>query len=276
MDYYKKIDKSVFYYGITIRKKYIDSFTFGFPLKAGESRDVRLNWKAKKKEYGASLIHIARKDATSVYQIRWDSNYELLNALRKEFIQSYIAIESKNYEAKVAGKYYVTDLLGGNQEVLVFRPLNISQVELETFIKISTPYDNLFKRLVEENVFGWLSKRKDEYLITKSTKWLNKDELKKHEDASFVVYYLIDEINKQIYIGSAKRLGDRVKPNRSEIPGWTKFKYEILHPDYHHLLKRVEFHAIRAFASFFKNMGKVQAYPVSKYTLVNKNWPRRG
>ncbi len=214
MDYYKKIDKSVFYYGITIRKKYIDSFTFGSPLKAGESRDVRLNWKAKKKEYGASLIHIARKDATSVYQIRWDSNYELLNALRKEFIQSYIAIESKNYEAKVAGKYYVTDLLGGNQEVLIFRPLNISQVELETFIKISTPYDNLFKRLVEENVFGWLSKRKDEYLITKSTKWLNKDELKKHEDASFVVYYLIDEINKQIYIGSSKRLGDRVKPNR--------------------------------------------------------------
>ena len=103
----------------------------------------------------------------------------------------------------------------------------------------------------------------------------DKEELKKHEDASYVVYYLIDEMDKQIYIGSAKRLGDRVKLNRPEIPGWTKFKYEILHPNYHQLLKRVEFHAIRAFASFFKNLGHVQAYPVSEYTLVNKNWPKR-
>lgn len=49
MDYYNKIDKSVLYYGITILKKIIDSFTCRTHLKPGKSRDLRLIWKAKKK-----------------------------------------------------------------------------------------------------------------------------------------------------------------------------------------------------------------------------------
>ena len=79
----------------------------------------------------------------------------------------------------------------------------------------------------------------------------------------------INQANKKL-----SALEDNYRLNLKVYEG-TKFKYEILHPDYHHLLRRVEFHAIRAFASFFKNKGKIQAFPVSKYTLVNKNWPRR-
>jgi hypothetical protein len=45
-------------------------------------------------------------------------------------------------------------LLGGNQEVVIFRPIDTYKIELETFIKIETPYDNIFKRFVEENIFG--------------------------------------------------------------------------------------------------------------------------
>ena len=158
MEYYKKIDKSVFHYGITIPKKHVDSFIFNKHIPVGKGRKLQLKWVKKKKRFEAILWHIQRKEATSVHQIRWDSNYELLLELKKEFIQSYLAIESQNYAAKVVGKYYRTDLLGGNQEVLIFRPIRPNLVEMETFIKIETPYDNIFKRLVEENVFGWLSK----------------------------------------------------------------------------------------------------------------------
>jgi hypothetical protein len=207
--------------------------------------------------------------------LRWDHNNELKLRLRKEFIQSYLAIVSRDHEKKIEGKYYKTDLLGGNQEVLVFRSLNKHEIELETFIKIETPYDNTFKRLVDENVFGWLSKTDRDYLITKSTPWYRKKELNKHSDANHVIYYLIDEEEKAIYIGSAIRLGDRVKPGREEIPDWNKFKYDIIHPDYHHLIRRIEFHTIRAFASFFNNKGGVNYFPVSKYRLVNKKWPKR-
>ena len=67
-----------------------------------------------------------------------------------------------------------------------------------------TPYDNIFKRLVDENVFGWLSDPEKDYLMIKSTRWYDIKDLRKHEDASYVVYYLIDEDNKELYIGSAK------------------------------------------------------------------------
>lgn len=156
MDLFKKIDKSIFKYGTTIPQKLNEDFIQGQPLAPGESRDVQLHWRKKKMVYDAKLTHVDIKNTTPPYQIRWDSNLELLLELKKEFIQSYMAIESRSYQAKIKGKYYITDLIGGNQEVLVFKPINSTTIELETFIQITTPYDNIFKRLVEENVFGWL------------------------------------------------------------------------------------------------------------------------
>jgi hypothetical protein len=156
MNLYKKIDKSIFRYGTTIPQEYINDFIKGQPLKPGEFRDVILNWRKKNMNFKAKLWHVDIKNATQPYQLRWDSNYDLILELKKEFIQSYLAIESRNYQSKIEGKYYITDLLGGNQEVLIFKPINSAEIDLETFIQISTPYDNIFKRLVEENVF-WLA-----------------------------------------------------------------------------------------------------------------------
>ena len=273
MDYYKKIDKSFFKYGITIPKKYEESFLRNEKIEIGTSRKVKVIF--KKKEYDASLNYVNRKNASPVYQLRWDNNTELLTELKKEFIQSYFAIESQNFESKKNNEYYVTNLMGGNQEVLVFSPKDPYHINLETFIKIETPYDNIFKRFVDENVFGWLSKTNRDYLIVKTTKWYKSSEVINHENTSYVVYYLIDEIKKEIYIGSAIRLGDRVKVGREEIPGWNLFKYDIIHPKYHHLLRRIEFHTIGAFASFLKNNGKIRAFEISDYRLVNKNWSKR-
>lgn len=186
-EYYKKIDKSVFNYGITIPQDRIQDFTFGNDIILGSARTVILSWRGE--EYKATLVNVNRSNASPVHQLRWDNNIELKVALKKEFIQSYIAIESQNFEAKKQRKYYITNLQGGNQEVLIFKPISETKIELETFIKIETPYANLFERLIEENVFGWLSKEnKRDILITKSTKWIDVSELFKHEDSAYVVY----------------------------------------------------------------------------------------
>jgi hypothetical protein len=275
MEYYKKVDKSLFRYGITIPNKKLNEFTFEKIPKPGTSRPVTLFWRKKRTKYDASLLNVKRSSGQPVCQLRWDHNEKLKLTLKKEFIQSYLAIVSRDYENTIAGKYYKTDLLGGNQEVLIFRSLNSKEIELETFIKIETPYDNTFRRLVDEDVFGWLSKNDNDYLITHSTPWYNKKELAKHKDANHVVYYLLDDRQKEIYIGSAIKLGDRVKEGRKEIPAWTKFKYDIIHPKYRHLIRRIEFHTIRAFSGFFQNNGNVKHFPVSTYKLVNKKWPKR-
>ncbi len=270
-EYYKKIDKSFFLYGITIPNAYVEDFLFDEPILLGTSREVKVIF--KKKEYIAKLSHVNRRGASPVYQLRWDSNKELLSSLKQEFIQTYFAIESQKFEAKAKQQYHVTHLLGGSQEVVIFKLQDKNHILLETFIKIQTPYDNIFKRFVEENVFGWLSNANfNSRFITKSTKWMNIDELYKHEDINYVVYYLVDEVNKQIYIGSATRLGDRVKPNRPEIPGWNKFRYEIIHPNYHNDLREIEYHSIMNFAKFFKNNGNVSTMGISDYILVNKDY----
>jgi len=272
-EYYKKIDKSFFDRGITIPNKYVDIFLKGKNIKLGTSRKIRIKFGGKL--YDALMIFVNRQGAKPVYQIRWDQNIDLINILKKEFIQTYFVIKSQEVDSKLADKYYVTNLLGGNQEVIIFRPIDSNIIELETFIKISTPYDNIFKRFVEENVFGWLSKTNRDYLIVKTTKWFKKDEIIQHEDTRYVVYYLIDEKNKELYIGSATRLGDRVKVGRKEIPCWNMFKYDIIHPQYHHLLRRIEFHTIGAFASFMENNGKIKYFGISDYKLVNKNWSKK-
>jgi hypothetical protein len=273
LEYYKKIDKSFFDKGITIPNKYVDSFLQDKNVQIGSSRKIKIIYYGK--TYDASLLFVNRKDAKPVYQIRWDQNIDLINVLKKEFIQTYFVIKSQEYDSKLKNKYYITNLLGGNQEVIIFRPVNSEIIELETFIQIKTPYDNIFKRFVEENVFGWLSSTNRDYLIVKTTKWFTKKEIVEHEDTPYVVYYLIDEKNKELYIGSAIRLGDRIKIGRPEIPGWNLFKYDIIHPQYHHLLRRIEFHTIGAFASLMKNNGKIKHFEISDYKLVNKNWSKK-
>ena len=269
-EYYKKIDKSFFKHGITIPKDYVQDLIYNTPLDLGTSRDVIILWKGQ--EFNGRLYHVNRKKG-DVYQIRWDNNKKLLTLLKQEFIQSYFAIESQNFAAKEQNKYYITNLLGGSQEVVVFKTINANTIKLETFIKIETPYDNVFKRLVEENVFGWLSNNQyEKNIITKSTKWLDISELHKHEEENHVIYYLVDEQKKEIYIGSAVRLGDRVKPNRLEIPSWNKFRYEIVHPKFHCLLRAIEYHSIMNFARFFPNMGNISSLNLSDYTLVNKDY----
>ena len=269
--YYKKIDKSVFKYGITIPKEYEEMFLKGHSLKIGEGRNIKIKFKNKK--YSGRISNVNRKNTTNVYQIRWDSSNELINELKKEFIQSYFAIMSDEFNEKnINKKYSRTNLLGGNQEVLIFKSINYNTIELETFIKVETIYDNIFKEFVNRNVFGWISKQEYNQMITKSTQWFNINELKKHEDIPYVVYYLIDDINKEIYIGSATKLGDRVKPGRYEIPGWNKFRYEIIHPNYHKELKTIEYHSIMNFARFFNNNGNLRTLGISDYNLVNKNY----
>lgn len=270
MEYYKKIDKSFFKYGFTIPEKYIQVFLMGTNIDLGKSRRVSLIWNNKK--YEVDLRHVDRKNNKSVYQLRWDKCNELKILLKKEFIQSYIAIASQNFIASAKRKYYVTKLTGGTQEVMCFEPTSLTEIKISTFIKIDTPYAELFSRLIEQNVFGWLSDEENSQMLTKHTDWFNINQISQHENVPYVIYYLYDPTNKEIYIGSAKRLGDRVKPKRTEIPGWSEFRYEIVHPNFHNQIKEIEYHSIMNFARFFKNNGNLGTINISDSKLVNKDY----
>lgn len=266
-EYYKKIDKSFFDGKITIPNEYIGTFVDPSEMIHCKSRKVTIRF--KKKEYEGKFCFVHQSSGRLVLQISYLN--DLCKLLKQEFIQTFLAIESQKLLNK--NKKFQTNLLGGNQEIVTFKVIDDDYIEMLPFVKIKNSFDNLFKRLIELNVFGLLSEENNsEHFIIKNTKWIDVSDLYKHVDTSYVVYYLVDEINKQVYIGSAKRLGDRVKVGRKEIPGWNKFMYEVVHPNFHCYLKELEYHSIMNFAKFLNNNGKLSSLGISEYTLVNKDY----
>lgn len=277
--YYKKIDRSTIEWGLTIPKANVSDFLFNKTLRKGTSRLLKVRW--DKKEYEIRICHVNRRGYTPVYQLRWDSNKEFLIKLRKTFIQSYVILKSQKElfdNQKLAKKHFRTDLEGGQQEVLIFKPLKHDLVEAIVFIKIENEWNTLFERLMNENAFGHIFEKSDsEYLIQKSTNWIKVKDFSKHKSATNVIYYLANSKTKILYIGKADIFGNRVRPGRKHqnMSGdWDLFKYDIVRPEYANLLKRIEDHTIRTIASILKNNNSYSTLGISNYTLVNSQWKK--
>lgn len=266
-------------WGLTIPKKFCKDFQGGLPVRLGTSREINIIW--DKKSYFAKLWHINRKKANPVFQLRWDSNKDLLKKIRKTFIQSYVILKSKKelFDIdKKERKHFRTNLDSGQQEVLILRPKNSCQIEFEVFIRIENEWNTLFQRLAEENVFGWIFDKEDkQYLVQRSTNWIKVKEFAKHANALNVIYYLANTRDKLLYIGKAENLGKRVKPGRrhQNMPeNWDLFKYDIIRPEFSNILKRIEDHTIRSFASVLKNNKGYPSLNLTNYKLVNSNWEK--
>ncbi len=101
--------------------------------------------------------------------------------------------------------------------------------------------------------------------------WKTKAELEEIPDAKNVIYYLLDELNRQIYVGKANSLKARLSANRREIPGWTHFRYDQLPDVFSPYLEEVELMIINSFMHLcacdaFAGTPKL----ISDYTLRNK------
>ncbi len=279
VQYYKKVDRSMMDWGLTLPKKFIPFFDSGKTLKAGTQRHIEILW--GKKKYETKLAHVDRKKGR-VYQIRWDNNRDFLQKLRKTFIQSYVILKSQKElfelsKTKSKRKHFRTKLPGGQQEVLVFEPISDRQIKCEVFIRIENEWNTLFERLADENVFGWLFDKDKNYLISRSTNWIDVKDFNKHSEAAGVIYYIAHTKKRLLYIGKARVLGKRIKPGKKHqnMPeNWDRFRYDILKPEYSNILDRVEDHTIRAFASILKNNKSFSSLGIGNYKLINSNWKK--
>jgi len=276
--YYKKVDRSMMDWGLTLPKEHIKDFETGTPVKPGSSREIEIIW--DKKKYVVKLRHVKRKEYPPVHQIRWDNNKDLLKKLRKTFIQSYVILKSQKELfdiSKKEGKHFRTQLSGGQQEVLILQPLGSGKIKFEVFIKIDNGWTALFERLADENVFGWLFDKDKKYLVSRSTNWIKIKKFKEHANATNVIYYLANTKKKLLYIGKAEVLGKRVKPGKQHqnMSGdWNLFKYDIIKSEYANILERIEDHTIRSFASILKNSKNYPTLELSSYRLMNANWKK--
>lgn len=268
LPFHKFVDKSVLFYGFTFGvsgSPYVKIFEGKHRLNPGEYRDIKIIWDGK--EYpariGATKERFYKgKEYPIAYRILYGKGKsDLKEKIAKTFISSYIKVLSGKKLTKKTFK-----------EILKVTPLSENKIKFEPYLREKTEYDNLFKKFIEKDVFGWLFYPEKGQIFLKSYRWLPKKDLKKHEDEKFVIYYLVDSTTKpkKLYIGSAKHLGSRLKSRRPEILKWNKFRYDILKPEFSGLLKRVEFHTILSFASIFKNKMNRPTLGIKEYILVNK------
>jgi len=264
----KKVKKSILLYGFTFGttgSPYLKLFEGNKKLKPNEYRDVTLVWEGK--EYPAKLGSTGDrfwkgKFYSNAYRILYSRGKdELKQKLAKTFISSYIRVMSGQNITESNAK-----------EVIKITPLSNNKILLEPFLVEKTNYDELFRKFIEKDVFGWISHNEEDSMFLKSHGWSPKKDLKKHFNENFVIYYLIDSISKpkKLYIGSARNLGSRFRAPRNEIPNWDSFRYDVLKPEFSGLLRRFEFHTILAFSSIFKNTMNYPTLGLEEFIVVNR------
>ena len=88
-----------------------------------------------------------------------------------------------------------------------------------------------------------------------------------------VIYILYHSIEKNVYIGKADVLGQRVKKGEGRIglkKDWDKFMWFEVNPEYNMFLEELEHFLIRTFASMLNNDVDIEPIINSKIKLVNR------
>lgn len=266
-----------FYWGFTFPKKhnneYIDFFDFKsdhlvekisikinnkkYPAKM---RMARINNKGKIKGRSDTIYPVR-----NVVQVFYDGEYDTLKALRKLFIYSYASTIDKS-KPKL-------------KEVLEFIHIGGNEFRIKVIAKQVTDFDKMLKFMEDKNLFSFWqkeqskNKKKENIFIDYSRKWINVNKLTDYSNRSNVIYLLYHTKLKNIYIGKANLLGDRVKKGVGRVgldKEWDKFMFFELNPDYSPFVEQIEMFSIRLLSSILKNEVGIKELNDKNIKLVNK------
>lgn len=133
-------------------------------------------------------------------------------------------------------------------------------------------FPELFKRFTNSHLLRDMENHlmgKGDFKFIKED-WKQRIELPKLLEYNNIIYYLIDTVNKLIYIGESGS-SKRIMQARPEIPGWDHFRIDCL-PHWIIKKERVELERlmIRSFASMLNNHKGIKHMTISEYSLANK------
>ncbi|MGD1055224.1 MAG: GIY-YIG nuclease family protein [Nitrososphaerales archaeon] len=256
-----------FYYGFDLRKRIARQFIDYFHLGEGHLvTDVILVIRGK--PHRAKIRMARQRDPKypqrDVVQIFYESEQETLKALRKLFLYSYATtIDKKRPRLK---------------EIMQLGHLGDNRFEVVPFARQETDFDGMFNFMEDKNLFDyWKDYKKGgkqaNFFINFSKKWLDARELEDYKDRINVIYLLYHSENKQLYVGKANRLGDRVKNGIGRVglaDDWDRFMFFEINPDYNAFIEQIEAFVIRTFASLLENNVGMAPLNEKGIKLVNK------
>ena len=106
----KKVDKSILMGSrFTIPQENLGMFLQGEDILPGKNREIKIIF--NKKEYSGVIRHVNQTKSNKVYQVQWHQDKKLQLELKKEFVQSYIAIMSDIYQKKLTSEKNTEQIL---------------------------------------------------------------------------------------------------------------------------------------------------------------------
>ena len=267
-----------FYWGFTLPKKFYPDYINYFNFKESHlNTDIILKIDGKKFPAKIRMARINNKGTgknrsdikypeRNVVQVFYDREYTTLKALRKLFIYSYASTIDKSKPKLKEVLEFV------HEKENIFRIKVISQQE--------TDFDEMFRFLEDKNLLKFWKdkdkkKKREQIILDYSRKWLNSSEMSKtnNKNRNNVIYILYHSIEKNVYIGKADVLGQRVKKGEGRIglkKDWDKFMWFEVNPEYNMFLEELEHFLIRTFASMLNNDVDIEPIINSKIKLVNR------
>jgi len=255
-----------FYWGFTLPKKEYASFIKFFKFRKSQLT-ILINLNIQGKRYPAKIvltrITTKRFPNRKVVRIFYDRERETLKALRKLFIYSYASTINKT-----------KPLL---KEILELEHISDGNFKVNVVAKQKTDFDNMFHFMEDKNLFeywkGIESGKPDNFFIDYSPHWHRISELPNFGNRVNVIYLLYNSRRKQLYVGKANQLGERVKAGQRRIgldPDWDKFMFFEIAPKYAPFIEQIEAFTIRTYAALLKNRVGVTSLDAKNVKLVNR------
>ena len=266
-----------FYWGFTLPKKHYDEFIEFFQFDDAKLLE-KITLKIDGKKYPAK-IRMARINnkgtmkgrsdrqypEREVIQIFWNKEYETLKALRKFFIYSYASTIDKSKPRL--------------KEVMELIHVKDNEFRIKAISRQETDFDTMLRFMEDKNLFGFWreeiskKKRKRNIFVDYSKKWISASRIKKYASRNHVVYLLYHSTKKQLYVGKANIMGDRVQQGKGRIgldKDWDKFMFFEIHPEFSHFIEQIEAFTIRSFAALMENDVDITPLVDRNVKLVNR------
>ncbi|MCX5797001.1 MAG: GIY-YIG nuclease family protein [Elusimicrobia bacterium] len=255
-----------FYWGFTVPQREAPEFMRYFRLRKGpQTKSITLLIHGKRYPAKIRLVNITTKrfPNRSVVQIYYEREYTTLKALRKLLIYSYASTINK-------GKPLL-------KELIELVPKRGNAFIVKVISRQKTDFDHMLSLMEDKNLFAyWKSVRQgvpENFFIDFARHWIPVAELRNYENRINVIYLLCNSERKQLYVGKANQLGNRVQVGQGRVGlarDWDKFMFFEIHPKYAPFIEQIESFVIRAYAALMENEVGVRPLRERNIRLVNR------
>jgi len=212
---------------------------------------------------------VSKVKHSSGYQYRLYFEDALVEKLRTVYLMSFM----RSIEAELSDSNY-RDI---EKEISFWEFIDIEfDIENKKFIfnahyPLKPQFPNLFKRLINSAPLKRISAEtleKDSTSIHKQD-WNTWNNYKFEIGAYNVIYMLLDEVNKFIYVGEAKDMVKRFNAHHASSKSWTHYKYNVLPESLAQYRVAIERMLIRDLACLLENNQGISSIKISEYKLTN-------